>query len=360
MAPSPAATLATRARFIARQGARVAWFAAHGEALKRLNRRLKPQLPENPRPFVPPSKPVPGQRELLADIAGLFRRDLANVEAGIYPLPRGEFGSPRDFLRLSRHFFDDAPKVARRRAEGSHQEVYLDTKAAKDGLPRYYRQNFHFQTGGWLSEESARLYDFQVEVLFSGATAAMRRQGLVPFAGILRRQDQRKVAYADIACGTGGLLAPALAAFPRLKGVGIDLSGAYLRQARSRLRPAEDRRAAFAAAAAEALPFASGSLDIASAVYLFHELPPKVRRKVAAELSRVLKPGGKLIFIDSLKTGERPAFDGLLEIFPQLFHEPYFASYLEEDLDGMFAAEGLRLAAFDTAFLSRIAVYEKR
>ncbi|MBA5776329.1 class I SAM-dependent methyltransferase [Stappia sp. F7233] len=359
MAPSPVATLATRARFIARQGARVAWFAAHGEALKRLNRRLKAKLPENPRPFVPPSKPVPSQSELLAGIAALFRRDLANVEAGIYPLPRGEFGSPGNFLSLSRHFFEDAPKVARRRAEGSHQEVYRETKAEKDSLPRYYRQNFHFQTDGWLSDESARLYDFQVEVLFTGATAAMRRQGLLPLAEILRQRDQRKVAYADIACGTGGLLAPALAAFPRLKGVGVDLSEAYMNEARSRLRPSEERRATFISAPAEALPFGDESLDILSTVYLFHELPPEVRRQVAAEFSRALKPGGRLIFIDSLQTGERPAFDGLLEVFPQLFHEPYFASYLSDDLDGIFAATGLRLASFDTAFLSRIAVYEK-
>ena len=33
--------------------------------------------------------------------------------------------------------------------------------------PRYYMQNFHYQTDGWMSEGSAELYDFQVEVLFN-------------------------------------------------------------------------------------------------------------------------------------------------------------------------------------------------
>ena len=31
---------------------------------------------------------VPGRNRLYADMAALFRRDLANVEAGIYPCPR--------------------------------------------------------------------------------------------------------------------------------------------------------------------------------------------------------------------------------------------------------------------------------
>ena len=33
---------------------------------------------------------------------------------------------------------------------------------------KHYLQNFHFQTDGYLSEASAELYDYQVEVLFSG------------------------------------------------------------------------------------------------------------------------------------------------------------------------------------------------
>ncbi|NRG19711.1 class I SAM-dependent methyltransferase [Rhizobiales bacterium] len=358
MAETALGTLSRRTRFVARQGARVAWFAAHGEALRRLQKRIRQEQPSPP-PNITPSKPVPSQRELIGHIIELFRRDLANVEAGIYPLPRGEFGSPAEFLALSRKFFQDAPKVARRRYAGGHQEIFEETRESPSGLPRYYRQNFHFQSGGWLTEESARLYDFQVEVLFTGATAAMRRQALVPFSEMVRAKDQRRLAYADIACGTGGLLLPALEAFPRLKGTGVDLSAAYMSEARDRATASVKRRASFAAAPAEQLPFADESLDVLSTVYLFHELPPKVRRQAAKEFARVLKPGGRLIFVDSLKTGETPAFDGLLELFPQLFHEPYFTSYLEEDLDGMFEGEGLRLQSFETAFFSRVAAYEK-
>jgi len=336
----------------------VAWFTAHAAALRRITRRLSRDLPPPP-VRVPEGLSTPDRRALLLDIAALFRRDLANVEAGVYPMPRGDFGPPLAFLDLSRRFLEDVPKVVRRRAEGGHQEVLSQAGEAARGLPRYYRQNFHFQTDGWLSAESAALYDFQVEVLFSGATSAMRRQGLVRLGEIVRATDQRRLAFADIACGTGGFLLSALEAFPRLPATGVDLSAAYIGHARDRVRRRDARRTRFVSAAAEALPFADASHDVLSAVFLFHELPPKVRRAAAAEFARVLRPGGRLIFIDSLQTGDRPEFDGLLAVFPQMMHEPYYGSYLEEDLDGLFAERGLVQESFDTAFLSRVVTYRR-
>ena len=36
-------------------------------------------------------------------------------------------------------------------------------------------------------------------------------------------------------------------------------------------------------------------------VYLFHELPGDVRRAVAAEMARVLRPGGLVVLVDSIQ-----------------------------------------------------------
>jgi SAM-dependent methyltransferase len=113
-------------------------------------------------------------------------------------------------------------------------------------------------------------------------------------------------------------------------------------------------------AKAEALPLASGALDVASAVYLFHELPPKVRRQVAAELGRVVKPGGLFILVDSLQLGDEPDYDGLLELFPQLFHEPYYESYVEEDLARLFAKAGFGVESIRTVFFSKIVAFRRR
>lgn len=352
--PLPLFNLARTARYALHQGSRMALYTLHSEAMKRMNRRNQQNRSDAPK--IVPDGPVPGQRRMLSDIVNLFADDLKAVEAGLYPMPSDGTMSLRELLSTSRAFFKDVPEVARRRATGSHQEVNEDPQGFAEALPRYYRQNFHFQTDGWLSEDSARIYDFQVDVLFSGATAAMRRTALVPFAEILKRKDQRNVAYLDLACGTGGLLRPALKAFPRLKGIGLDLSEPYLTVGRDRLK---SRRASYVTAMAEELPFADNSLDVVSCVFLFHELPPKIRRQVIAEVARVLKPGGSFLFVDSLQTGDVPNYDGLLSIFPQLFHEPYYSSYLSEDLTTLCADQGLVQQQMVPAFVSRMAEFVK-
>ena len=81
---------------------------------------------------------------------------------------------------------------------------------------------------------------------------------------------------------------------------------------------------------------------------------------MAGEIARVLKPGGRLIFVDSLQFGDAPGYDGMLEMFPVRFHEPYFSSYVEEDLADIFQAHGLERISSTTAFLSKVVTFEKR
>jgi 2-polyprenyl-3-methyl-5-hydroxy-6-metoxy-1,4-benzoquinol methylase len=69
---------------------------------------------------------------------------------------------------------------------------------------RYYLQNFHFQSGGWMTDDSASRYNTQVEVLFNGtANGATRRQALPQLHEIFAGRDQRKLRLLDIGCGTG-------------------------------------------------------------------------------------------------------------------------------------------------------------
>jgi ubiquinone/menaquinone biosynthesis C-methylase UbiE len=60
---------------------------------------------------------------------------------------------------------------------------------------------------------------------------------------------------------------------------------------------------------------------------MFHELPPAVRRIIFGECARVLKPRGRLVVVDSLQRGDEPDYEGLLDLLPQNYHEPYYASY---------------------------------
>ena len=303
-----------------------------------------------------PERPVPPRAELMADLRDLFRRDAELVRDGLAAADGGEPAAGLiDHMTRLGVMFRDLPDAAKRRR--SRAATTVTTLAAEADVPDYFAQDFHFQKGGYLGEESARIYDVQVETLFYGSAAAMRREALRPIWSHLEGRDQRGACLLDVACGTGRLLREIRLAFPGLRLAGIDLSPAYIEEAKRHLRGL--RPVNLSAANAETLPFADASQDIVTTVFLFHELPPDVRRTVAGEMARVLKPGGLLVFIDSLQMGDRPGWDGLLEAFPHRFHEPYYRHYAIDDLDAVFTAAGLAAVSWWPSFLSKVIVRRK-
>ncbi len=342
-------TTLDRLGYVVRQTARVGWYMGHYAA-------AAPSRGQSAGAARPSDRVrrLPSREEIMSDLVDLFRRDLENAERGAYPLPRDHHGGLLETIGRSRRFFADLPAAARRRREGNSHEA--GTLQAAGSLPDYFVQNFHYQTGGYLTRESAEIYDLQVEVLFSGSANAMRRQCLLPLFEFLRGRDQRGMTLLDAACGTGRFLRFVKEAFPRLGVAGCDLSMAYVEEAAAHVRPYE---VAIMCANAERLPAADMGCDIMTSIFLFHELPPEVRRTVTGEIARVLKPGGLFVFMDSLQIGDREGYDGLLRAFPEGFHEPYYASYLEENLAEMFVSQGLRVKSQRPVFLSKLVVCEK-
>jgi ubiquinone/menaquinone biosynthesis C-methylase UbiE len=340
-------TALDRFGYIARQSARVGWFMGHYAASAGFGDKTGGERRKT-------AGPMPSRDEIFSDLVDVFRRDLENAASGVYPLPRDHDGGILEMVSRSRRFFADLPGAVRRRLEGNGREIEQQDRA--EGLPDYFVQNFHYQTGGYLTRESAELYDLQVEVLFSGSTNAMRRQCLAPVFDYVRGRDQRRLSFLDVACGTGRFLRFTKEAFPRMTVKGCDLSMAYVDEALDHVRPYDIE---VSCANAERLPDDDQSLDILTSQFLFHELPPEVRRIITGEFARVLKPGGLLVFLDSLQLGDRGNYDNLLRAFPQAFHEPYYASYLEEDLLRMFAERDLRPVRHEPVFLSKLIVCEK-
>jgi ubiquinone/menaquinone biosynthesis C-methylase UbiE len=298
---------------------------------------------------------VPDQWRIYTDLTRLLAQDLANVEAGVYPLPGDHDGTLLTRLRRSRLFFEDLPAIHRRRERRARREVLTEATAGK--RPEYYLQNFHYQSGGWFTEDSAERYDTQVEVLFKGSANAMRRQALPPLHEVFAGRDQRGLRLLDIACGTGRFLDFAKQTWPRLPVVGLDLSEAYCRHARRHL--GRWSRVDLIVGNAEAIPAPDGSFDAATCIFTFHELPPQARRNVIRECARVLKPGGRFVLLDSLQRGDVPDYDGMLERFPQNYHEPYYASYVAEDFAAMARRSGLSHEGDVTAFVSKVMVFDK-
>ena len=331
-----------RLSYTARQAARVAWYAGHYAAGRRL---LKPM----PKPDFTVG-PTPTRAEMTADMRALFAREWQDISAGLFPAPRPLSRDPGDFLRRSSLYFRDLPQVDARRHGKLDDELPPGNQA--DGLPDYYRQNFHFQSDGWLSERSAALYDTQVEVLFTGSADVMRRRALRPIAEWMAGRNQRSLRGLDVGCGTGRLLAFLHQAWPGLKWTGLDLSPPYLAEARRLI--GDTARVKLIEGAAEKLPFEDASLDLVVSSFLLHELPAEIRGKALAEMARVLRPDGLVVVVDSIQRGDHAAWDGLLDLFPHYFHEPYYADYVGGRLSDWAADSGLAVVATERAFLSTV------
>jgi ubiquinone/menaquinone biosynthesis C-methylase UbiE len=331
------------------QMARIGWFFGQKLLAARL---AKPTLvPEKLR-----GRKTPDRQQLLRDLWQLIEQDWQNIANGVYAPPEDWRGNPLAGLRRAADFFADLREVEARR-HGDAAERLLD-EPQPGRYPRYYLRKFHFQTDGYLSEASAERYDHQVEVLFGGGAAAMRRQALVPLrAALLGHKGGANAArLLDLGCGTGEFLREAKRNYPRLAVTGLDLSAPYLKVAERRL--ANWSRVDLVEAPAEAIPAPDASFDIVTALYLLHELPGRVRRAVAAEIRRVLRPGGTLILVDSLQTGDMPDYDALLDYFPYAFHEPYYASYLAEDLDRL-VGPGFTREERSLAYFSKVITYRR-
>jgi ubiquinone/menaquinone biosynthesis C-methylase UbiE len=296
------------------------------------------------------------EQRLNGAMLDLFAHELANIEAGIYPIPADHDGSLLTLLERSRLFFRDLPAVEERRRRNATHEVL--TPKTRGRRPAYYLQNFHFQSGGWLTEDSAERYDTQVEVLFKGAANAMRRQALPPLAEAFAGRDQRALRLVDLGCGTGRFLDFVRQKWPRLPTLGLDLSEAYVAHARNHLR--RWSRINLIVANAEAIPAPDNSCDGITNIFMMHELPPKVRRAVIGEAARILKRGGRLILVDSLQRGDIKQYDAMLDWFPTSYHEPYYQSYLQECFPAIADHCGLEHRGDTQAFLSKVMVFDKR
>jgi ubiquinone/menaquinone biosynthesis C-methylase UbiE len=329
------------------QRLRISWYSGQ----KWLSSRLTERVPV----AAELAERMPERGRILADLRALLEQDWRNIEAGHYRAPEASVLRPLAALRKAGRYFADLPRVDARRRAAANDEVFRATPPG--AYPRYFLQNFHYQTDGYLSRRSAELYDHQVEVLFGGGADAMRRQALVPLKRVMLERGVRQARLIDLGCGTGRFLRAVKSNYPRLAVTALDLSPFYLDEARRALAPWS--RAEFIAASAERVPSAARRFDVVTAIFLFHELPERARRQVAREMARLLRPGGAAILVDSIQFGDVSDYDALVEYFPLAFHEPYYAGYARADLAALFAEAGLRLEETSLAYFAKVMTFRK-
>ena len=301
--------------------------------------------------------------QIFSEAMETFSQDYEHVKEGKYKLPwdmdmglQHRQANPLYVADKALRFVREAGAVLGRAASGKPEDrtVWLSfTDGDNLQYPKYYRNNFHYQSDGWFSEDSARVYEASTETLFLGRQDAMQRLSLLPIHTWMKdtRQsaDGRGVKMLEVAAGTGRFNTFVRDNYPLAEVTVSDLLPYHLAEARknteywekARRGTAPYSKASFLQANAEDLRhFKDSSLDVVVCVYLFHEIPPSARKNAVQEFARVVRPGGLVVFADSVQLGDRPLLDGNLVNFENL-NEPYYSTYIQEDVGLLFEEAGM-------------------
>lgn len=282
----------------------------------------------------------------------VFKGDLLNIEQGAYNFPWNYNHKHRESSGLYMGItgmasFKESMKILSRFLyQDSARSTWLQGRMYKD----YYSRSYHFQTDGWLSTDSARMYELNSEGMFFGGQDAMQRLVLLGVLPPLHAigLKQRRATVVEIACGTGRFATFLRDNFAHIDLTLTDASPFYLEKARKNMRyyemfspmtRARSRRGkvSFVQACAEELPMADGSVDVVIAQYLFHELPPQTRRDVAKEVGRILRSGGTFVMNDSTQVEDHGSCNAS---FAQA-DEPWYESFGKEDFAALFSQTGM-------------------
>jgi hypothetical protein len=185
---------------------------------------------------------------LVSEAVQVYKQDLKRVNDGTHRAPydmdpRHRQFNPAFVADKSLRFASEARSTLRKHAAATKQraspESGREATEAADAVPGtrvwlssplypdYYLNTFHWQTDGWLSKESAKVYEVSTETLFVGRQDAMQRTALAPLREWFDETQQsatgENVKLLEMACGTGRFLTFTRDTYPQIDAVGLDL-----------------------------------------------------------------------------------------------------------------------------------------
>lgn len=159
----------------------------------------------------------------------------------------------------------------------------------------------------------------------------------------------------EIGCGTGNLTIAAKNKQPRADIIGTDPDPLALARAERKAKGRTGLR--FERAYAQDLPFPDASFDRVLSAFMLHHIDSDIKPKLAAEVLRVLRPGGRLHLIDV--GGEITADDGYAA--RRMLHSRHTADNLGDGIPTLLREAGFDCEVVDSRVkrtIGRITYYQ--
>lgn len=292
-------------------------------------------------PLSPLPKLSPEQKETLnTAVKDLIRRWKVVIKE--FP-ESNRLSSPS--IHLSRYLLilkDLKVFLTRKERKESHE---VPDAISIANCPEYYQRNYHYQTDGYFSLESAARYDHQIEMLFLGTGHIMRKVAYSLLAKHLK--EQQKILEFGAGSGTSGYQFKQM--FPDTKLDLLDPSPAYLEYAQKTYPESFEK----------VIPefienFKSNEkYDCVFSCFVMHEIPVKYWDIIAQVLKQTLNPDGLLLIIDSQQNCDKSEHQFALNQFAEDFFEPYFEEFRQNSLEEYFERQGFKLVAKEEVLFSK-------
>lgn len=180
--------------------------------------------------------------------------------------------------------------------------------------------------------------------LFDPVVALTTRERTFKRLAIERARLRPEDVVLDLGCGTGTLALMARAEQPEAEIAGLDADPAILVRARAKAAAA-GAPIVFHEGRSNRLPFAGARFDAVLSTLFFHHLSDDDKRATAAEVLRVLTPGGRLVVAD-LGRPQDPAMRVAVAATVQLLDgRPTTSLNVAGGLPGLLADGGLESVA---------------
>lgn len=211
--------------------------------------------------------------------------------------------------------------------------------------PDYFKRNYHYQTDGYFSYDSAHRYDHQIELLFFGTAHIMRKVAYSVLADVLKKNGN----VLEFGAGTGASGDQFKQLFPLVSLDLLEPGKAYLDFAQRN----------YPHSFANIIPDfmenfrAQKKYDCIFSCFVMHEIPVAYWDNIVQSIKKSLHSNGYLLIVDSQQNGDKSEHQFALDQFEKDFYEPYFKEYREKSLEEYFINQGFKLVVKNEVLFSK-------